>query len=125
MLKIAELYEVIKNSQNAFNVVLPSAVGDAEDQESNTKNVPEDAKEEYEFARDLEVENDIQIDSDIDLKCIQRKAAKWKIDANFVKTLQINEIDFIDWNLKEIHSMKKNTFFRYVEIYCSPKQFIC
>ena len=71
---LAEACEIIEQSSDpAAIVVLPPAAGDAGDQDSDIEETPENPEEEYESARELEVEQNIENEFDNEILPLQKK----------------------------------------------------
>ena len=71
---LAEACEIIEQSSDpAAIVVLPPAAGDAGNQDSDIEETPENPKEEYEPAGELEVEQNIENEFDNEILPLQKK----------------------------------------------------
>ena len=71
---LAEACEIIEQSSDpAAIVVLPPAAGDAGDQDSDIKEISENPEEEYEAARELEVEQNIENEFDNEILPFKKK----------------------------------------------------
>ena len=71
---LAEAREVIEQSSNPAAIfVLPPIAGDAADQESDIKEIPEDPEVEYEPAGEIEIEENTESESDHEILLLQKK----------------------------------------------------